>query len=211
MIMPLAKVDPLLNLKPCLQPNCTNAARRRIHGWCGMHWMRMKKGSPAMDAPARKYHVPYTSSRICQEEQCGRLVQTRGYCGRHYNAARKFNSLNQAETVVCPLDGEAANRSGVCDRHYDIHRSFGWKGIAALMLYATDGCSICGDKERRPHIDHDHSCCGPTIGKGATRRTCGQCVRGALCSQCNVGIGYFNDSVDKMQKAIAYLQKWEVK
>jgi len=211
MIMPLAKVDPLLNLSPCRQPNCENDSKRRVQGWCAMHWTRLQKGSPAMDAPSRNYYVPYNSARICKVEECSRLVQTKGFCGRHYAAARKANLLDQSETTVCPLDGNEANRSGVCDRHYDVHRSFGWKGVTALLVYSAEGCAICGNKERRPHIDHDHLCCGPTIGKGAKRRTCGKCVRAALCSQCNVGIGYFSESVEKMHQAIAYLQKWEVK
>jgi hypothetical protein len=211
MIMPLAKVDPLLNLAPCRQPNCNNNSKRRVQGWCAMHWMRLQKGSPAMDAPSRNYWVPYVSSRICKTDGCDRLVQNSGYCGRHYKALRKSGSLEPAENKVCALDGQDANRSGVCNRHYDIFRSFGWKGITALLVYSVEGCAICGNKDRQPHIDHNHLCCGPTTGKGAKRRTCGKCIRAALCSQCNVGIGYFSESVEKMHQAIAYLQKWEVK
>ena len=211
MIMPLSKIDPLLRVGPCRQSGCDNKSKRRVQGWCAMHWMRLKKGSPAMDAPARKYWVPYSSSRVCKADDCSRLVKNRRYCERHYTALRRTNSNLEQDINVCPLDGELANRSGVCDRHYDIHRSFGWKGVTALLVYSAEGCAICGNKERRPHIDHNHLCCGPTIGKGAKRRTCGNCVRGALCSQCNVGIGYFSESVQNMHKAIAYLQKWEGK
>ena len=211
MIMPLSEIDPTLKIGPCHQPGCTNDSKRRVKGWCGMHWMRLKKGAPAMDAPARKYYLPYTSSRVCEVEECSRLVKARRLCDRHYTEAHRSNSLDLYTKVICPVDGNDAQRSGVCSRHYEVHRAYGWKGITALMVYAAEGCAICGNKERQPHIDHDHSCCGPVGGKNLLRRTCGKCVRDALCSQCNVGIGYFSESVEKMHQAIAYLQKWEVK
>lgn len=57
-------------------------------------------------------------------------------------------------------------------------------------------CQICGhvpEPGRKSNAwDHDHA-----TGK----------FRGWLCRRCNVGLGYFKDSVDHMQKAIDYLNK----
>lgn len=42
------------------------------------------------------------------------------------------------------------------------------------------------------HVDHDHKCCGNS------KATCGKCVRGLLCGQCNTSLGhyeYFRDTV----------------
>lgn len=66
------------------------------------------------------------------------------------------------------------------------------------------GCGVCGSKEAftkygRFHIDHDHACC-PGI------RSCGECVRGLLCSKCNQGLGNFGDNIETMKKAIQYLE-----
>lgn len=72
-------------------------------------------------------------------------------------------------------------------------------------LFALQGgsCGICGKTEeengQRLCVDHDHSCC-PT-----KRKSCGKCVRGLLCSNCNTGLGYFNDNKDRLQSAIKYL------
>ena len=52
-------------------------------------------------------------------------------------------------------------------------------------------CCICGSRSR-VHIDHCHS-----TGK----------LRGALCSKCNVGLGNFDDDVDRMKAAISYVEK----
>ena len=65
------------------------------------------------------------------------------------------------------------------------------------MLMAQDGrCLICNKtmtKGRDCHTDHDH-----ISGR----------VRGLLCCKCNCGLGYFQDNVFIMEKAIAYLKRW---
>ena len=64
-------------------------------------------------------------------------------------------------------------------------------------------CAIC---RRAPgakgwNIDHDHACCP----KG---KSCGNCVRGLLCSSCNNGIGQLRDDESVLQSAISYLRKY---
>ena len=66
-------------------------------------------------------------------------------------------------------------------------------------------CGICRKdftKKRVPHVDHDHGCCS----QGA--RSCGRCVRGLLCSNCNRGIGNFEDNKKSLRSAIKYLGRF---
>lgn len=66
-----------------------------------------------------------------------------------------------------------------------------------------NACVICrtsfeGMSTKGIHVDHDHSCC-------PGGRTCGKCVRGVLCSRCNLGLGKFDDDVDRLKRAVSYL------
>lgn len=71
------------------------------------------------------------------------------------------------------------------------------------LLESQDGvCAICKrveltGKRTRLSVDHDHKCCdGP--------RSCGECVRGLLCQNCNSGISRLEDY---MEAAKAYLER----
>ena len=58
-------------------------------------------------------------------------------------------------------------------------------------IYQEQGglCKICR-KQEKLYVDHNHM---------------NGIVRGLLCHKCNVGIGYFEDSVDSLKNAIKYL------
>jgi hypothetical protein len=61
-------------------------------------------------------------------------------------------------------------------------------------------CDICGViPDRRLHVDHDHACC-------SGRWSCGQCIRGLLCSRCNLALGGFHDDAELLSSAIHYLE-----
>lgn len=67
-------------------------------------------------------------------------------------------------------------------------------------------CAICrrfgnAAKDRGMGIDYDHTCCS---GSGS----CGECVRGILCGNCNAGLGMFGDSIERLQAAQMYLLKY---
>lgn len=64
-------------------------------------------------------------------------------------------------------------------------------------------CMICPrmaeDEGRSFSVDHDHRCC-------PGRDSCGKCVRGLLCKQCNTALGLFGDDVETLRMAIKYLE-----
>jgi hypothetical protein len=74
-------------------------------------------------------------------------------------------------------------------------------------MFAKQGgkCLIC--KTTSPegngdgwHVDHNHDCC-----KGS--RSCGECVRGILCNNCNSGLGQFKDNIEFLEDAQHHLLK----
>lgn len=82
--------------------------------------------------------------------------------------------------------------------HYGINR----RDFDEMMTRQDGACAICRVELEGAslHVDHDHNCC-------PTRYTCGDCLRGLLCQGCNIGIGHFADSIERMELAIAYLKK----
>jgi hypothetical protein len=79
----------------------------------------------------------------------------------------------------CERTGQRAARYGISPREMHTFAS-------ALS------CQMCGRGDVELVVDHCH-------GSGR--------LRGMLCGQCNVGIGMFADDVDRLRKAIAYLQR----
>ena len=72
------------------------------------------------------------------------------------------------------------------------------------------GCAICnkslphpadenGDKWQT-NIDHDHTCC-------PTETSCGECIRGMLCRDCNLMLGHAKDNLSTLKKAVEYLER----
>lgn len=67
-----------------------------------------------------------------------------------------------------------------------------------------NSCAICKTPEppyRGWAIDHDHSCC-PRAG------SCGRCVRGLLCSNCNTAIGLMKEDPERILGMIDYLKEF---
>jgi|SRR5690349_2746341 len=59
-------------------------------------------------------------------------------------------------------------------------------------------CAICG-REAALSVDHDHNCC-------PGEKSCGECVRGLLCTICNRDLGRY-ENADWRAKMDAYLAK----
>lgn len=73
----------------------------------------------------------------------------------------------------------------------------GWKlrpqAYQRMLESQNGGCDICGtlEKDRRLSVDHCH-----VTGK----------IRALLCRRCNTGIGFFQEDIDLLEKAIQYLK-----
>lgn len=71
-----------------------------------------------------------------------------------------------------------------------------------MLAAQGGGCAVCGTppkEDRALAVDHDHSCCP------SSRKTCGRCIRGLLCLNCNAALGHVNDNKDRLMNLIGYL------
>jgi hypothetical protein len=64
---------------------------------------------------------------------------------------------------------------------------------------SQNGCEACGGFVNLV-IDHDHACC-------AGSRSCGKCIRGVLCGNCNTAEGLLNSDIERAEKLIAYMKR----
>ena len=82
-------------------------------------------------------------------------------------------------------------------------RVYGLSAEEFDALKAIQACEICGWDQGDLQIDHDHQCC-------PGERTCGLCIRGALCGYCNSAIAYFKEETGVLMQAIIYLERTAV-
>lgn len=72
----------------------------------------------------------------------------------------------------------------------------------AMLAEQDHRCATCGRSEPggqgRWHIDHDHTCCPSGV-------SCGQCIRGLLCSSCNRALGLVRDDPRVLLRMVDYL------
>lgn len=74
----------------------------------------------------------------------------------------------------------------------------------AILKLQSGKCAICQDSETENNylqIDHDHNCC-------PTAKTCGNCVRGLICSRCNRALGMLDDNPYLARDLVIYLKKY---
>lgn len=204
-----------MNQSTCYIDGCEKPTRRKTGGgMCGMHAARLlRTGSTGT---VESSVAPPNSPCVV----CGEMVQAgtgrRKHCSGACQAADSRHKGSRPTNFSCRLCGrdvDMRRRTGGrlprtdtiwcrdCGRESPEAMRFKNWGVspdryaAALEL----GCEICGDKPDVLHVDHDHSCCGKRSS------TCGKCVRGFLCGNCNRALGMFRDDTTRLSAAIAYL------
>ena len=74
--------------------------------------------------------------------------------------------------------------------YYRFYFNLSLDDVETIKQFQRSLCAICGRLLTKANIDHDHA---------------SGLIRGALCWNCNVMLGRARDSIDRLQKAIAYL------
>lgn len=120
--------------------------------------------------------------------------------GHEFTEATIYWHSGKRHCKECRRERDRRPRTPEEHRDQNLKRKYGSKfGAAAFleMLEAQNGCcalcevSLEGRPTTRIHVDHCHD-------TGV--------VRGILCPNCNSALGKFGDSVERLRRAIRYLE-----
>jgi hypothetical protein len=192
----------------CTINGCPGRADAR--GLCGKHYQDVRNGH--LDHPAA---AEILRDQPCAVEDCSGAAYARGFCNMHWGryhrngepgeAARRKLHYEPGQTCAIATCPRPARWAGYCASHCRRFRRVGITEaeVAALLTAQRGRCAICKSLEPTGsgdwHIDHDHTCC-------PGKRSCGKCVRGLLCSRCNVGIGCLQDDPKVIAAALRYIK-----
>lgn len=161
-----------------------------------------------VDKPLTEYHAHTRLQYQPRCKQC-RAEYQRAYYASNVDKFIAYKARVRGETIaersarIQKRRDEAPLKRRLVKRKVYIRNTFGitLKDYDS-MLAAQDGkCAICGTTKpgrNSPyfHIDHCHTT---------------NVVRGLLCNGCNLGLGHFKDSPDRLSSAITYLMRYPVK
>jgi Recombination endonuclease VII len=149
----------------------------------------------------RQYEIEYIC-KICGEHSVARSSVKGGrrdFCDSCRPAAAKDAQARKNLARNVQNDPNARRRNNIANlRKYGLTV----EQHEAMMLAQGNVCAICGEAANpdgvraasRLHVDHNH-----VTGK----------VRGLLCNHCNRGLGFFRDSRELIEAAVAYLRVYE--
>jgi hypothetical protein len=161
--------------------------------------------------PLDDYYVESRSGKPLQ--RCKACVLDANRKGRQRRTSAPKITPETALCRLCNGEKPASEFSSRSDRSSGLHlyckdceKIFRQLRKYNLTLDAYEGllasqnglCACCG---RIPTdrlgftVDHDHKCCPDQ------EESCGSCVRGLVCSRCNVALGLLKDSPDFLRKA----------
>jgi Recombination endonuclease VII len=210
---------------PCTVEGCERSQVAR--GICAMHFHRLSRnGTLEIVRPAdwgmRQKHPEYrywaltkrggrtpewedfwrfladVGTRPSLDHKFVRPKKTAPWGPKNFEWLPPMGSLERMER-----SNEANRRRSKASGHYRYQRPSNLKRLFGItqeqydeMLASQGGvCAICGnlDPGRNLAVDHVHDDT--------------KAVRGLLCSNCNSGLGFFGDSVERLFAAIQYLSR----
>lgn len=192
----------------CSVEECRDPANYKKQMLCSRHYGQKIKGQEFTERVI--FH-----GKICKFPDCTRKNRVRGYCETHgsrFAAGKELLPLGPKRingkvnrSAQCTIQGcvELRNNLTLCRKHYFMSYIYSLESDRLHKMLIDPKCEICGSKELKLHVDHDHKCC-PGV------KSCGKCVRGLLCPGCNHGLGNFRDNEERLLLAAAYLRKSRV-
>lgn len=192
------------------------SGKHNANGLCLVHYQRMRRygrlHTERRPSKAANRINSDGSRKICVVVGCDRATKNRDYCEPHHKELRAVNDSEWSVYDECPTSGcgrtKLKNRE-ICSRCTQLMWRYSLTVPRLLKMHSESEreCNNPGCRSRDDlHVDHDHSCCPPgKYGKGH-KKSCGECVRGWLCSSCNKSLGALQENPRRIQGLLDYLQ-----
>jgi hypothetical protein len=200
-------------------------------GFCGGALVGNRFGAKFCSAPCRLKagkrrrkieRGQFVSGEVAQCKECGKsfpkFSKKNTYCSQKcvsINAARRSKAPERIKScIVCSAQfiskpkqitcSHACKRIRLKQTKMLLNYGLSQESLQEIMSRQGGGCAIClrTSPGVRLVVDHDHQCC-------AGLKSCGRCVRGILCNQCNQALGLFGESVSRIKNAVEYLARAE--
>lgn len=150
----------------------------------------------------------------CEVVECMDLIHCQTFCKNHYGMWQLHGTPTPAKVcVTCSKEyvflglklGSNLAHCPDCQSLRALYptRVYERHGLNVLQyhdMFLQQGyaCKICGAKPKRLELDHDRNCCGSN-SRVLSRRSCGGCIRGLLCGNCNSMIGHYESVRERLK------------
>lgn len=171
--------------------NLSDCSRKHVaRGYCKLHYRRfMEHGDPLINKPAPE-KIDLNGERICNKCKKRKILgdyppDSRNRLGRKRICRECIGEYAKSWSA----DNKERVREN--QRLARVRRVFGSEGLELdQRRQAGDPCDICGNRTIKMAIDHCHK----------TGR-----IRGLLCKDCNLILGWVRDDPSRLQDMADYL------
>lgn len=191
----------------CSVEGCEHPAQSR--DMCSAHyWQLMKKGKVTALYEGRRPNGATLERDNEGRKLCSNCRQWLDE-GEFGGSSRTLDGLRMECRTCRATDIRLKNQNKPLSEKREswLRRRYGKtpKWFDETLAVQGNACACCGNSEpgkKGWQIDHDHSCCDVPQG----RKICGKCIRGIVCSRCNLAFGVVNDSPELLDKMKNYLK-----
>ncbi|WP_426301865.1 endonuclease VII domain-containing protein [Arthrobacter sp. R-11] len=178
----------------CRFPGCRYNDAPGGEGLCHQHWRQGRNGLPLTPFESK----PHRGTAVLDRDPDGNKLCTKCQEWKPESDFTKSSSSRDRLNYICRRCQASQRMKAKYGLDLDQYEA---------LLEAQNGCcEICYRKagHTRLAIDHDHECC-------PGEASCGKCIRSLLCTNCNQGLGLFNDDSESLSRASAYVAKYAAK